>query len=552
MMRFSAAAIFHSLKLVWAVPFIILMTITNSAFAATSIPFTINMSEAVNITGTPRIAVDVGGVSRYATYSAGTGTATLTFTYSMVAGDVDLDGVTISSPMDLNGGTVKDLAGNDLSSLTFTVPNTTGVKVNYPSLGMDFIYDADGRYTLNGTAYNDLSSFLTAAGGSFARASIGTYYDSTGTLKTAASGAPRFDFDPVTHAAKGILIEESRTNLLTRSEELDNAIYTKTGTSVTPNTIAAPDGMMTADKLVEGAAGTFHNTIYTVSLAQNISRTVSIYAKAGERNWLRLQADDNASNSANANFDLTSGTTGTASFGGAATVSSSITSVGNGWYKCMMTYTLTSATTTRIIYALRLGDGSGTSSYSGDGTSGMYLWGGQVEQGAFATSYIPTTTATVTRNTDTLTIPTGSWYNTTEGTLNVDAFNGVQSSTVGIVAIDRASSAGQNRITLIRISPTNIEALVSVGGTSQYQTNIAGNGNNALNKVSMGYKTNNFRQALNNSLGSLDASGSVPTIDTLRLGAWGSSTTNVYNGWIQKFKYYPARTSDTQLQLLTQ
>lgn len=551
-MRFSAAAIFHSLKLAWAVPFIILMTTTNSAFAATSIPFTINMSEAVNITGTPRIAVDVGGISRYATYSAGTGTATLTFTYSMVAGDVDLDGITISSPMDLNGGTVKDLAGNDLSSLTFTVPNTTGVKVNYPSLGMDFIYDADGRYTLNGTAYNDLSSFLTAAGGSFARASIGTYYDSAGTLETAASGVPRFDFDPVTHASKGILIEESRTNLLTRSEELDNAIYTKTGTSVTPNIMTAPDGMMTADKLVEGAAGTFHNTIYTVSLAQNISRTVSVYAKAGERNWLRLQADDNASNSAYANFDLTSGTAGTASFGGAATVSSSITSVGNGWYKCMMTYTLTSATTTRIIYALRLGDGTGTSSYSGDGTSGMYLWGGQVEQGAFATSYIPTTTATVTRNTDVLTVPTGTWYNTTEGTLNVDAFNGVQSNTVGIVAIDRAASAGQNRITLIRVSSTNIEALVSVGGTTQYQTSIAGNGNNALNKVSMGYKTNNFRQALNNSLGALDASGGIPTIDTLRLGAWGGSTANVYNGWIQKFKYYPARTSDTQLQLLTQ
>ena len=80
---------------------------------------------------------------------------------------------------------------------------------------MDFIYDADGRYTLNGTAYNDLTSSLGASGGTFSRASIGTYFDSSGTLQTASSGTPIcFDHDPITHAPKGILIEEARTNLL--------------------------------------------------------------------------------------------------------------------------------------------------------------------------------------------------------------------------------------------------------------------------------------------------------------------------------------------------
>ena len=69
------------------------------------------MSEAVTVTGTPRIAVDVG-VSRYATYTSGSGSAALVFTYAMVAGDVDLDGVSLSSPIDLNGGTITDLNGN--------------------------------------------------------------------------------------------------------------------------------------------------------------------------------------------------------------------------------------------------------------------------------------------------------------------------------------------------------------------------------------------------------------------------------------------------------
>ena len=197
------------------------------AFAATSVPFTINMSEAVTVTGTPRIAVDVGGVTRYATYTSGSGSAALVFTYAMVAGDVDLDGVSLSSPIDLNGGTITDLNGNPQTDLTFTVPNTSGIKIDYPSLSMDFIYDADGRYTLNGTAYNDLTSFLGASGGTFSRASIGTYFDSSGVLQTTPSGTPRFDHDPVTHAPKGILIEETRTNLIKRSSEFDDPTWIK-------------------------------------------------------------------------------------------------------------------------------------------------------------------------------------------------------------------------------------------------------------------------------------------------------------------------------------
>src|SRR3989338_10861046 len=101
------------------VTFLVIFLYATPAFAATSIPFTINMSQAVNVTGTPRIAIDVGGVARYATYTSGSGTSALTFTHTMVAGDVDLDGITLTPTIDLNGGTIKDLAGNDLSPLTF-------------------------------------------------------------------------------------------------------------------------------------------------------------------------------------------------------------------------------------------------------------------------------------------------------------------------------------------------------------------------------------------------------------------------------------------------
>lgn len=519
-------------------------------FAATSIPFTINLSKAVNVTGTPRIALDVGGITppRYATYTSGSGTSTLIFTYTMVAGDVDLDGISLAASIDLNGGTIKDLAGNDLSPLTFTAPNTTNVKVNYPSLGMDFVYDADGRYTLNGTVYNDLISFLSAAGGTFTRASVGTYYDITGALQTAASGVPRFDYNPITHAAKGVLIEESRTNLLTKSEEFDDAIYAKTGVSITPNILTAPNGTMTADKMIEGAAGSFHNITYTVSLSSNVLRTVSIYAKAGERNWIRIQADDGNTTSANANFDLSAGVVGNTSVGGAATVSSSISPAGNGWYKCMMTYTLTSATTTRIIYILRTGDGTGTSSYSGNGTSGAYFWGAQLEQGAFATSYIPTTTATVTRAADVLMIPAAGWYTSTKGTFYGQYFLGNTSTNARAVSI----SSGAAPFTIN--NPVN---------SAQWRNWSGASGPTATSPIIPTFTTAMKAAAAWDDTGpvsTISASGSAVVTGTYTAGAYNGTSISVGAGSgaffldapIRQLKYYPIRVSDTQLQLLTQ
>ena len=114
----------------WIATSLSLLAMTSGvAVAAINIPFTINLSEAVTVTGTPRIAVDVGGNTRYATYTSGSGTNALIFTLIPVSGDVDLDGITLSSSIDLNGGTIKDPAGNN-ASLTFTPPDTSGITIN--------------------------------------------------------------------------------------------------------------------------------------------------------------------------------------------------------------------------------------------------------------------------------------------------------------------------------------------------------------------------------------------------------------------------------------
>ena len=100
-----------------------------SPVAAATLNFTLNASEPVTVTGTPRLAIDVGGVTRYATYASGSGTAALTFSYAVQAGDFDANGITIATPLDLNGGTLTDLAGNPSGALNFTVPDTAALKV---------------------------------------------------------------------------------------------------------------------------------------------------------------------------------------------------------------------------------------------------------------------------------------------------------------------------------------------------------------------------------------------------------------------------------------
>ena len=97
--------------------------------AAANLDFTVAPSEPVVVTGVPRIAIDVGGLTRYATYASGSGTSALTFSYAVQAGDFDANGIAIAAPLDLNGGSITDVAGNPASGLTFTLPDTSALKV---------------------------------------------------------------------------------------------------------------------------------------------------------------------------------------------------------------------------------------------------------------------------------------------------------------------------------------------------------------------------------------------------------------------------------------
>lgn len=222
----------------------------------------------------------------------------------------------------------------------------------------------------------------------FTRASAATVTNAQGVLQTVRNNKPRIDFDGNTGECKGLLIEEQRTNLVTYSEEFSYG-WGKTASSVIPNIIVAPNGTITASKLVEDTtAAVFHYTQRGASLGGSVDSSpyvFSIFAKAGERNRLRL-FDNNQNASGDSTFNLSTGTvvqgTGT------------ITSVGNGWYRCTI-YPLKNFSTNPNVFVLL--DNGSTSSYTGNGTSGLFIWGAQIEAGTFATSYVPSNTTFTSR-----------------------------------------------------------------------------------------------------------------------------------------------------------
>ena len=158
---------------------ILILMAFSPAIAGTPIPFTINLSENVVVTGTPRIQLDIGGVTRYATYTGGSGTSALTFSYPIVAPDFDRNGISIISPIDLNGGTIKDLNGND-ATLTFTPPNTSGVLVQsyqtaFTTSPIDSSNEAAASFNITGAPSGATYNYtITSSGGAGSVTGSGT------------------------------------------------------------------------------------------------------------------------------------------------------------------------------------------------------------------------------------------------------------------------------------------------------------------------------------------------------------------------------------------
>jgi hypothetical protein len=216
----------------------------------------------------------------------------------------------------------------------------------------------------------------------FTRASTATRVNASGLIETVASGVPRLDY--LGSSCPKILLEPQRSNLITQSQTFDNAAWTKyNGATVTANTVVSPDGTQNADTLNAPAAST--QEIYNggSKAASEITYTFSCFAKYNG-SIFTMVASDFATSGTTANFNLQTGTVTSISVGATwSNGSAKIENYGNGWYRCI--FTATSPSSTGLYISL---------------TGTTYIWGCEIEQGAYATSYIPTTTAAVTRVAD--------------------------------------------------------------------------------------------------------------------------------------------------------
>lgn len=214
--------------------------------------------------------------------------------------------------------------------------------------------------------------------GSITRASTGTYFDSSGVMQIAAIDVARPNHEPSTGEFQGVMIENASTNLLLQSQTFDNASWTKTGSTITVDAVTAPDGTLTADKIAENTTNTFHYVNQSAGVLGNLE-TLSVYAKASGRDSVVLGLGSTLGT-----FNLITGTCS-----GAGT---SIKLIKDGWYHCKLTLTR-AGNTSNSIYA----SNNGSIFYAGGGsTIGIYIWGAQLESGT-GSSYIATTTTTVTR-----------------------------------------------------------------------------------------------------------------------------------------------------------
>lgn len=374
----------------------------------------------------------------------------------------------------------------------------------------------------------------------FTRAStVATVFNSSGYVETVSTDVARFQYDPITLACRGLLIEPSRTNVFTYSEDFRNTatvgstrpwVWNNATVSINPaGAPVSPANTTTANKLIEDSANSTHFLSIAGTNTTGVRYSVSFFAKAAERKFIQVVAQFGSSLPLNAVFNLNTGER----TGGLSATTSTITSVGNGWYYITNSVTaLTTSASNQIRFFLL--DDNGNMSYTGDNASGLYLWGVQRETADFASSYIPTTASQVTRAAD-VAVMTGTnfsdWYNASKGTFRVDTTTAA-SGTRPIISADD-NTANNN---LVMLTDGTSAKFIATNGGSEI-ANVTGGtvSANTLTFAYASYDANYFGIAMPTAR-QVDTSGNVPTVDRLRIGA--NQAGSYLAGIIQRIRFW--------------
>ena len=288
------------------------------------------------------------------------------------------------------------------------------------------------------------------------RDSVGTYVDENGVIQTAASGEARFDHDPETGESLGLLVEEARTNLVTYSEDFSGTGWTG-ATIVSTNVTSSPDGTSTADLVYPSSTGFYRARYIPITTSGTV--TLSAYVKSAGWRYINLSMVatvaavkfdliDNAYNVVNSNYS-----------------NADIHSVGNGWFRIQAACDV--ATVSGDAFAITFSDDFAGGMYATtSGTSGIYIWGAQLEVGSFPTSYIPTSGSTVIRAADVASLTNSSIYDTDSFTILNEPFGSAAgASTLSLVG---AGDTPIKRTAVYSQELTQTQINASVGKTDEF------------------------------------------------------------------------------------
>jgi hypothetical protein len=385
----------------------------------------------------------------------------------------------------------------------------------------------------------------------FTRTSSATFMGRDGLVKIAPANSARFDhrYNSTTGEVEslGLLVEEQRTNLITNSQGtgMDDPNWGTNSNSVIiqTNSTIAPDGTLTANKVSASTVSELHlfnSNIF--SATSGTTYTFSCFFKPAELSWVYFRTGGTPFGSNGFIFNITDGSLGVQ----VNTLDSSpiIVKYPNNWYKISITKTATS--TGNGLLQIIVPNGNSTSIFSGDEISGFYVWGAQLEAGAFPTSYIPTTTSTVTRTADNVSMVGenfSSWYNQNEGTL----YSKLNTNPNSVPISFDIGSVGTRMQIFINSSNILSNAYFSSGNSIvSFLKGTVGD----FFKIATTYKLNDYAISRDGDDITTDTDAEVLPFTKLILGSLGNNTFKM-TGHISQLTYYPRRLTNAQLVTLT-
>jgi len=409
---------------------------------------------------------------------------------------------------------------------------------------VSLIVDTDGQYDPDATELWLLGNIVSATATQLVfEVTQRTGQSGSATSWTLGSYAPRFDHDPVTLASRGLLIEESRTNLIVQSENHPSISWTKTGVTVAAVTHTAPDGNTSSNLVSEDSSTGLHRLFQGSAYVSGTSYAISVFLKFAGRQFVAITHPAVAANGT-AIFDIQNGSVTLQQSG----ITASMIQHPNGWWRCVVIGTSsTTSTQSHIIQGSTTG-GSLTGSYTGLNGSAFYIYGSHVEAGPFATSYIPTTIGTAVRSADVCSIAnTSPFWNSSEFTLftnanflssGVDAYASNFNITSGFFGVRRPNT--NQAIGIIRSS--GVSADIPFGANGSFTTGSM--------RMALAHSTGQQAGSLNGATAIQQNSAFVPSSNPpFNIGYSGTSA--YINGYVLAIRYYRKRLPNAKLQALT-